>query len=600
MSLGQRLRGWLQGWQRLRLAVRLVLAMVPAVLVALVLLLTLAARPAPGNVAAGPGLAPIVSPLGEVVVIPDSAATGSPAPLLDDGRLFYEPGWGTVQVQEFLAGRPGTLAARRIWCGDQEVSVAHIVAGKALLYGINPKVLLALLEWQSGLVDDPAPAGETLDLAMGYRREEHLGLEAQIDRAVRELFRATRDYPGARELLLSDGRTVPLPGGTNMGSYAVMRAVALSGDEGTLARLSGSGPDSFVRVYLRLFGEDPRLPWPEPFRLAGAPFLTRPYEGPFEVTALFDHHYPFLSEDGQLVTHLGDEAPTLPYDGHDGWDYALDIGVPVLAAADGLVAWAGNLDDGCATIARGVILDHGNHYQTIYWHFSQVNVVEGQRLARGQVIGLAGASGCADGPHLHLGVHFLGRETDPEGWCGPGEDPWARHPAGMVSRALWADRPTACEWPSGSLLVDDGDQGALLAGSEWQSAAGGLHGLAHWAGSGPRSGVVSPEDPMVRQGTVARATWTPDLPQGGRYRVYAFVPFWDNATPDTRAAHYVIRHAGGETVVVVDQSLYVDRWVDLGAYSFSAGRQGFVYLDNLTDEAGFCVWFDAVLWVPEP
>jgi len=591
MKFAPRLRGNIGCW-RLWLPARMVL---PAVLV-VALIPLLSACPSSSSLDT-PGPAPTA--VGELVIFPSTGATGSPALLLDDARLFYEPGWGTREVQRFLETRPGTLATRSIWVGDEEVSVAHVIAGKGLLYGINPKVLLALLEWESGLVDDPAPAPVSLDWAMGYRNERYLGLEAQIDWAVRELFRATRDYPGARDLILSDGRTVALPAGCNMGSYAVLRAVALTGDEVTLARVQSSGPDSFVQVYLDLFGEDARLPWKEQPRLAGRPFLTQPYEGTYEVTALFDHHYPFLSEDGHLVTHLGDEAPTLPYDGHDGWDYALDVGVPVLAAAEGTVAWAGNSNDGCSTIAQGVILDHGNHYQTIYWHLSRVDVSAGQTVTRGQVLGLAGASGCADGPHLHFGVHFLGRETDPEGWCGPGQDPWAQHPAGMVSQALWADRFTACRWASDALLVDDGDPSAQQSGQAWFIAPGGIRGQAHWAGSKPRSGVIELGAPDALNGVVEGVTWRPDLPAAGRYRVYAFVPYWDNGTPDTRAAHYMVHHAGGETVVVVDQSLYVDRWVDLGAYTFPTGRQGFVYLDNRTDEVGFCVWFDGVLWVPE-
>lgn len=583
----ERPRRW---WPSLRPAHRIA----PIVALALAIALALAACSP-----SGPAPSPAPTSVGELFIFPGSGATGSPALLLDDGRLFYEPGWGTLEVQHFLETRPGTLAARRIWVGDQEVSVAHVVAGKGLLYGINPKVVLALLQWESGLVDDPTPTPSTLDWAMGYRNDQYLGLEAQIDWAVRELFRATRDYPGARNLILSDGRTVAVPPGCNMGSYAVLRVAALTGDEVTLSRLQGSGPESFVRVYLDLFGEDARLPWKEQPRLAGRPFLTQPYAGTFEVTALFDHHYPFLNEDGHMVTHLGDEAPTLPYDGHDGWDYALDAGTPVLAAADGVVAWAGNSNDGCSSIARGVILDHGNHYQTIYWHLSRVDVSAGQTVARGDVLGLAGASGCADGPHLHFGVHFLGRETDPEGWCGAGPDPWAQHPAGMVSQALWTDRFTACRWASDGLLVDDGDPRAQQSGQAWYTAPGGIYGLAHYAASKPRSGVVAAGDPGALSGVVEGMTWRPDLPKAGRYRVYAFIPYWDNATPDTRAAHYVIHHAAGETVVVVDQSLYIDRWADLGAYNFPSGRQGFVYLDNLTDEIGFCVWFDAVLWVPE-
>ncbi|MGC8874670.1 MAG: peptidoglycan DD-metalloendopeptidase family protein, partial [Chloroflexia bacterium] len=462
--------------------------------------------------------------------------------LLDDGRLFYEPGWGSLEVRRYLEGRPGTLAGLSLWIGDTEMPMADIISGKCLLYGLNPKVVLALLEFQSGLIDAPEPSPDALAWAMGRRHWEDEGLEPQIDWAVRELFRATRDFPLAKELVLSDGSTVPIPPGTNLGSYALMRVVALAGGASDIQRLLGPGPSSFTAVYRRLFGEDPRQPLADLPSPAEHPFLAQPYEGTFEVTSIFDHQGPFLSEDGSLISYLGEEASGLPYDGHDGWDYALDAGVPILAAADGVVAWAGNSNDRCATIARGVILDHGNGYQTLYWHLDTVTVDIGQRVRQGERIGTAGATGCADGPHLHFGVHFLGRETDPEGWCGLQDDPWALHPAGTGSRWLWADRLSPCQWPAEAIVVDDGGPGFFRSGSPWYDGQGGVGGHAYWVPATYGAG-SPPTYPAQLDASVQAAVWRPELPAAGRYQVYAFVPYWNNATPDTHLAHYWVHHA---------------------------------------------------------
>ncbi len=455
-------------WKAASPAWRAIAFLVVALL--LVVILTLALRPRPEE---APPLSPVVQ--GQVLSFPTSATSGSPPRLLSDDRLFYEPGWGTPEVQDFLASRPGLLGRWRVQVGEEDLPVADLIAGKCLLYGLNPKVLLTLLEMQSGLVDDPSPSQEAFDRAMGNPDEAVVGLEAQLDWAVRELFRGTRDYGITTSLVLSDGDLFPIPPGSGLADYAVLRVVARAGDESDFGRVLGNRPDAFVQTYLRLFGEDPRFPL-EGRPAPSPPFLTRPYQGAYEVSAVFDHHYPFLKEDGILIFHLGQEATGLPYDGHDGWDYALDAGVPVVAAADGLVLWAGISNDGCRTPALGVILDHGNGYQTLYWHLSRVDVLPGRRVTRGETLGLAGETGCADGPHLHFGVHFLGRETDPEGWCGDEADPWAIHPAGTTSTWLWADRFSPCRQPEGAILVDEADAAFQKSGDRGTEGGGGVKG----------------------------------------------------------------------------------------------------------------------------
>jgi murein DD-endopeptidase MepM/ murein hydrolase activator NlpD len=98
-----------------------------------------------------------------------------------------------------------------------------------------------------------------------------------------------------------------------------------------------------------------------------------------------------------------------PRSPHTGADYAADEGVPVLAVADGVVALA----DDFFFSGRSVFLDHGDGLITMYFHFSEIVVEEGDEIRRGQVIGKVGQTGRATGPHLHVGVRWRGARVDP-------------------------------------------------------------------------------------------------------------------------------------------------------------------------------------------
>ena len=60
-----------------------------------------------------------------------------------------------------------------------------------------------------------------------------------------------------------------------------------------------------------------------------------------------------------------------------------------------------------------VILDHGYGLFTIYGHMSKLKVKEGQIIKKGEVLGLSGMTGRANGPHLHWGVNLHGVKVDP-------------------------------------------------------------------------------------------------------------------------------------------------------------------------------------------
>jgi murein DD-endopeptidase MepM/ murein hydrolase activator NlpD len=62
---------------------------------------------------------------------------------------------------------------------------------------------------------------------------------------------------------------------------------------------------------------------------------------------------------------------------------------------------------------NAVIIDHGAGVFTSYSHLSQINVKVGQKIEKGQSVGLAGATGRATGPHLHWGVKLNSINVNP-------------------------------------------------------------------------------------------------------------------------------------------------------------------------------------------
>jgi len=92
--------------------------------------------------------------------------------------------------------------------------------------------------------------------------------------------------------------------------------------------------------------------------------------------------------------------------GHNGIDLAASIGTPVKAAMTGIVKGSGDTGSvrGCYSYGRWVLVRHENGLDTLYAHLSQIGVTTGQAVATGDLIGYAGQTGYATGPHLHFGV----------------------------------------------------------------------------------------------------------------------------------------------------------------------------------------------------
>jgi murein DD-endopeptidase MepM/ murein hydrolase activator NlpD len=114
---------------------------------------------------------------------------------------------------------------------------------------------------------------------------------------------------------------------------------------------------------------------------------------------------------GEVIGPFGEASIIngMPRAPHSGVDLRADRGTPVVAMNNGkVVLVADQFFSG-----RCVVIDHGGAIQSMYFHLDKVMVQEGVVVAKGQVIGLVGATGRATGPHLHLGVRVNGARVDP-------------------------------------------------------------------------------------------------------------------------------------------------------------------------------------------
>lgn len=94
---------------------------------------------------------------------------------------------------------------------------------------------------------------------------------------------------------------------------------------------------------------------------------------------------------------------------HDGTDFRAAVGVKIPASNDGIVRIAKD-----RYYAGGsVVIDHGSGIYTQYYHLSKILVKNGDKVKRGEIVGLSGASGRVSGPHLHFGIFANGMQVDP-------------------------------------------------------------------------------------------------------------------------------------------------------------------------------------------
>ncbi|MCP1317611.1 peptidoglycan DD-metalloendopeptidase family protein [Vreelandella lionensis] len=115
-------------------------------------------------------------------------------------------------------------------------------------------------------------------------------------------------------------------------------------------------------------------------------FARRPFEGSYRLSSNFNPR--------RLHPVTGRVSP------HNGTDFAMPIGTPITAPANGRVERVGNHH----AAGRYIVVRHDNGYRTRYLHLSKPLVSQGERITMGERIALSGNTGRSTGPHLHYEV----------------------------------------------------------------------------------------------------------------------------------------------------------------------------------------------------
>lgn len=94
---------------------------------------------------------------------------------------------------------------------------------------------------------------------------------------------------------------------------------------------------------------------------------------------------------------------------HLGVDLDAAVGTPVYAVNDGVVSFVEEL----TVYGKMIIIDHGLGIYSLYLHLNEFKVAKGDKVTRGEVIGLSGSTGYSLGPHLHFSIKVKGANIDP-------------------------------------------------------------------------------------------------------------------------------------------------------------------------------------------
>ena len=155
--------------------------------------------------------------------------------------------------------------------------------------------------------------------------------------------------------------------------------------------------------------------------------------------------------------------------------------------------------------------------------------------------------------------------------------------------------PTPTPTPQPSVLLEapdlDPPYDSGMCGAGWHMLINARGYPAYLAANQNRNGTIPPPPDVARE-----ASWQPEIPADGNYRVEAYIPSHDplqwscpdaELGGDTATAYYAVQHAEGKTVKTASQAASGDGWLLLGIYPFRAGVAAKVTLDTATDESSY-------------
>ncbi|OGO26991.1 MAG: hypothetical protein A2136_09165 [Chloroflexi bacterium RBG_16_54_11] len=345
-----------------------------------------------------------------LLVIPHKLVnTTSSVKLIPDSELVFSPSAIDFDIQSFVSQAGGYLSTYEEWLNStQWTSGADIVYRVALENSINPMLLLALLEYQSGWVYGYPSNALQEDYPMGKVGLSVRGLYSQLAWAVNQL---STGYYGWREgwvteILFSDGVSARLAPDLNSGTVAIQFYMAQVYD--TSGWLGALDPNTGISaLYEKMFGN----PWLRAMEVEPLypPNLSQP-----EIIL------PFLV--GQVWSYTGGPHGAWEREGSQAAiDFApgstesgcVESNAWVVAATPGLVARAGHG-------AVVVDLDGDGNEQTgwniLYLHLADLQVGVGDWVETSDLVGHPSCEGgIATGTHVHIARKYNGEWISADG-----------------------------------------------------------------------------------------------------------------------------------------------------------------------------------------
>ena len=342
---------------------------------------------------------------------------GSPYQIIPDSLFIDGPAQVGFNTEDFVTAHPGWLKNYTEYAADANRTGAQIVDYIALSYSVSPRLLLALLEYQTGALSQPQLSPDLQEYPLGYQSWDHKGLYMQLNWAANLL---NNGYYGWRtqhlkSIVYKDGRMERFDPWQNAATVSLHNYFNHIFDYPEFAK--AISPDGIARTYSDLFGD----PWQaDQTHIPGS--LTQP-----------EFSLPF--EPGSVWAYTG--GP------HTGWGLgepysAIDFAPP--SVAGGCITtseWATAVAAGVVVRSEtGIVVldldgdgDERTGWDVFYLHVgTDGRVPVGTKLNQGDHIGHPSCEGgTATGTHVHIARKYNGEWVPAEGTLAFNLEGWVAH-----------------------------------------------------------------------------------------------------------------------------------------------------------------------------